>query len=262
MFAASRNGNWDVHWLDYETGDDLPLTTHPADDQDPDITYSAKGSVVFASNRDGGDHEIYVMEHDGSAPRRLTAVAGADRHPQWSPRRTHIAFVSERDGNQELYVMNADGSGQVRLTEYPGPDVDPAWASNVRLPSGDTDLGTDIAFASRRDGNLDVYVVRPDGSSLRRLTDSAAGDRAPQWSPDGTRIAFVSERDGNPEIYVMYADGSGQTRLTTDPGDDNGPAWSANGDRIAFSGDRAGVRRSYSMRPDGTDQVLSRHQTE
>jgi Tol biopolymer transport system component len=85
-----------------------------------------------------------------------------------------------------------------------------------------------IAFRSERDGNLDIYVMKADGTGLTRLTNNSAEDGlfGFAWSPDGSRIAFVSDRDGNDEVYVMNADGSGLTNLTNNPGDDKDPAWS------------------------------------
>ena len=83
-----------------------------------------------------------------------------------------------------------------------------------------------IAFYSGRDLNREIYVMNADGSGQTNLTNNAADDRYPAWSPDGIRIAFSSSRDGNQEIYVMNADGSGQTNLTNNPAPDYEPAWS------------------------------------
>jgi len=83
-----------------------------------------------------------------------------------------------------------------------------------------------IAFASDRDGNLEVYVMNADGTGQVNLTNNPAGDGSPTWSPDGTRIAFASDRDGNLEVYVMNADGTGQVNLTNTPAGDGYPAWS------------------------------------
>jgi Tol biopolymer transport system component len=260
IFSATRNGHSDIFRLDLNTQIENRLT-NSGDNVDNDSLYSGFAPIVFASNRDGGPYQIYVMNWDGSGQRRLTSTADDDRQPRWSPRQTHIVFVSMRDGRRQLYIMKADGSDQHRLLDSPKSDFDPAWASNVRFPSGKDDMDTDIAFASNRDNDIEIYAVRPDGSALRRLTDSPGNDRSPQWSPDGTRIVFVSERDGNSEIYVMSADGSGQARLTDNPANDNGPLWSANGDRINFASDRTGTRQSFSMRADGTDQTKSPNQT-
>ena len=57
--------------------------------------------------------------------------------------------------------------------------------------------------------------MNADGTSQTRLTNNAATDFDPTWSPDGTKIAFTSNRDGNLEIYTMNADGTGQTRSPT-----------------------------------------------
>jgi len=91
-----------------------------------------------------------------------------------------------------------------------------------------------IAFVSTREGNSEIYVMDPDGSGLRNLTNNSAFDGSPAWSPDSNKIAFVSTRDGNSKIYVMNPDGSGLKNLTNTPALDGSPAWSPTGNRIAF----------------------------
>lgn len=71
-----------------------------------------------------------------------------------------------------------------------------------------------IAFASRRDGNDEIYVMDADGANPTRITFHPACDVGPAWSPDGARLAFTSRRDGNFEIYSMNADGTNVRRLT------------------------------------------------
>src|SRR5206468_6980810 len=85
-----------------------------------------------------------------------------------------------------------------------------------------------IAFASGRDGNFEIYVMNADGSGQTRLTNNAAADGEPDWSPEGTKIAFTSLRDVNEEIYVMNSNGSGQTNLSNNAAFDFGPSWSPN----------------------------------
>jgi TolB protein len=72
-----------------------------------------------------------------------------------------------------------------------------------------------IAFLSRQaDGADELYVMRPDGSGLRNLSNHPAHDKAPAWSPDGTRLAFVSDRTGRPEVFTVRPDGTGLTQIT------------------------------------------------
>ena len=162
------------------------------------------------SERDGGE-EIYVLDSDGSTPRRLTTDGG--RSPSWSPDGQHIAFESSRDGDGEIYVMGSDGSNLRNLTHNSARDGYPTWSPD----------GRHIAFVSSRDGNIgnpnrvsftdEIYVMGSDGSNPCRLTYHSADDDSPSWSPDGRHIAFTSGRDNDYEyeIYVMELrqDGSG-----------------------------------------------------
>jgi len=67
--------------------------------------------------------------------------------------------------------------------------------------------------------------MNADGNNQVRLTNNAADDYSPVWSPDSGKIAFASNRDGNVEIYVMNADGNSQVRLTNNTVIDFSPAW-------------------------------------
>ena len=132
------------------------------------------------------------------------------------------------------------------LTDDKGKDHFPAWSPD----------GSQIAFSSSRNGNVDIYVIDSedsDGSDPRRLTDHGKADKSPAWSPDGSQIAFVSDRDGNDNIYVMNSDGSDPRRLTDHESRDESPAWSPDGSRIAFSSSRDGNDEIYVMDSDGSN---------
>jgi hypothetical protein len=107
-----------------------------------------------------------------------------------------------------------------------------------------------IAFVSERDGNPEIYVINPDGTGLVRLTNNAAADVDPAWSPDGKRIAFTSDRDGGSGIYVMNADGTNVVRRTDTGIYNESPAWSPDGRKLAFSSLRDGEFGIYVMNVD------------
>jgi Tol biopolymer transport system component len=143
----------------------------------------------------------------------------------------------------------------------------PSKATTTPSPTAESPVSGLIAFYSERDGNAEIYVMNADGSGQTRLTDNAADDMSPDWSPDGKRLVFVSDRDDpnpvkcfphcNYEIYTMNADGSGQTRLTDTSAAEHHPAWSPAGEepaRIAFVSERDGNQEIYVIAvPDGTD---------
>jgi TolB protein len=92
-----------------------------------------------------------------------------------------------------------------------------------------------ILFNSDRSGNLQIYMMNSDGSSLVRLTNNLASDQSPAFSPDGQKIAFISNRDGNDEIYLMNADGTNPQRLTHSVDDEATPDWSPDGKHLVYT---------------------------
>jgi uncharacterized protein (DUF885 family) len=215
--------------------------------------WSPDGSKIAYVRRLGrANHEIYVMDADGTGETRLTyRPDSVESEPTWSPDGSQIAFVSNEhpnvltySGRFQVWVMNSDGSEPALLTEFGGANTSPDWSPD----------GSRIAFDSTRDGNYEIYTMAADGSDPVNLSLHPAQDMGPTWSPDGSRIAFVSDRDGDQEIYVMNADGTGQSRLTECYGFDKAPAWSPDGRYLVFY-HRQGDNNTevYRMRADGTD---------
>ena len=117
---------------------------------------------------------------------------------------------------------------------------------------GYADRRTKIAFASSRDGNLEIYVMDGDGGNQRRVTVNPARDEDPAWSPDGKKIAFVSNRNNvnkdHKQIWVIDADGKNPIRLTDGLVDAN-PDWSPDGTKILYV--TFDVPKDHNLAPGG-----------
>ena len=79
----------------------------------------------------------------------------------------------------------------------------------------------------------DIFTAKPDGSDLKRLTNTPGYDAEATISRDG-KIAFTSTRDGDLDIYTMDLDGKNVKRLTNEVGYDGGPFWSPDGKHIVY----------------------------
>ena len=98
------------------------------------------------------------------------------RQAKISPNGKEIAFSYKGD----IWKVAATGGTAVRLTSQDSYESYPQWSPD----------GTQIAFASDRKGNFDVYVMPSQGGSAKRLTTNSAGEVPAGFSADGKYVYF------------------------------------------------------------------------
>jgi Tol biopolymer transport system component len=110
-----------------------------------------------------------------------------------------------------------------------------------------------IAFDSdAADFNRELYVVRPDGSQLTRLTSDAAIDREPSFSPTGDRLSFTSDRSGSLQVHVLDLKIFVVTQVTHRAEGAEHSSFSSDGQLLTFQSGRS----VYTIKPDGSDEAL------
>jgi Tol biopolymer transport system component len=221
VFSSNRGDIYHIYLMNIDGSDLRRLTHEPIDDFSP--RWSPDGKHI-AFSRIGS---LYVMDSDGANVRRVTEAESEAAAPPckagsflggWSPDGKQLTFyaASVTRSLGQVCIVNVDGSGlKVVVSEPPGYHVEPAWS-----PDGEW-----IAFRDIRDNNHEIYVVRPDGTSVKDLTNSPATDLEPDWSADGQWIVFGSDRSGDFDLYIMRRDGSDVTRIVSTLGKDSDPSW-------------------------------------
>ena len=261
VYTTLRPANWEVYLFEPDAAP-KQITDDPA--LDYDATFSPDGHwIVFCSER-SGNPDLYAIDltHPGP-PKPLMRGPSMEATPAFTPDGKSLLFVSDRDGNADIFTMpfrpndlSAGGKGTY-LTHNLSGDFRPAVS-----PDGKT-----VAFSSDRDSWMEVmndptravpfrneiYLMKIDGSNVRRLTNSRALSGSPAWSQDGKTIYFYSDRDGGAfRIWAMDADGGHQRALTAKDRPAFSPAVMPDG-RVAFAEKTMTGFQIASMAPNGSD---------
>ena len=135
----------------------------------------------------------------------------------------------EQRGNIDIYRMDLATRSTERLTTDPSIDVSASFSPD----------GRQIVFQSDRGGTPQLYTMKSDGSSPKRISFGDGRYNQPVWSPRGDKIAFVRQNRGQFSIGVMDPDGRNERILTDDYLVDM-PSWSPNGRIIMFTKETRG----------------------
>jgi TolB protein len=159
--------------------------------------------LIFQSKRDGrGCDQIYMMGVDGSNVRMVSNGEG----------RTTCSYFF-KDGKKVLYASTFGGKKECP----PNPDFSQGYVWAI-YP------------------DYDIYTSKPDGTNIKKLTDSPGYDAEATVSPNGKKIIFTSERDGDLELYSMDKNGKNVKRLTNEIGYDGGAFFSPDSKMIVYRG--------------------------
>ncbi|WP_421764720.1 TolB family protein [Ekhidna sp.] len=202
-------GNRDLFVIKKDGTDEKNLTNTPKyREQHP--AYSSDGSlIVFDGNRDENDltaeeqnYEIYSLNTKTKEINRLTNSSYWDMYPSLSSDNTHLVWRKEvridstGAKNFEIFIKNLTTGEMKNITNDPAYDSNPHWN-----PSGDF-----IAFGSRREGSFNVFLIKPDGTGLRKITQAegrSIGFNIPTFSYDGKKILLDRYVKGVSDLVVI-----------------------------------------------------------
>ena len=207
------------------------LTTTATGQASSQPSWSRNGrSILFRRSGPGRVSAIWQMGPLGENPAPRFAPPHPPLYPSWAPGQRRIAYAAilspTGDNDRGIFTLNADGSGPTTLFDVAGAyDSAPSWSPDGRQIAfeSDADVG-----AGNPERDMEVWIMRADGSRPTQLTRNAIHDEGPAWSPDGRLLAYTSgfdERHGN--IHVMTSTGRHVRRLTSYANADESPDWQA-----------------------------------
>jgi Tol biopolymer transport system component len=174
-------------------------------------SWSADGKwLVFTSERDGlGQSELYRAKADGSGLQRLTHQVAVDDAAVFSPVDADtIAFVSSRKGadswgTTNIWTLKISTGALKNVTgdlpfdpNRPHSFFRPSFSPDGKWIAFSSDLGSDwrghnLPVGWERTQESSIYVIRPDGTGLKKIASNPGFDEgSPTWSPDGRSVVF------------------------------------------------------------------------
>jgi Tol biopolymer transport system component len=156
--------------------------------------------LAISHHRDGlpgGGSTVYVLPIGGGTPKQVTEKTPSYWHG-WAPNGKEVVFVGQRDGKTyDIYKININGGEEVKITNTPA-------GAHVDGPEYSPD-GKYIYFNASYSGTMQLWRMKPDGSSQEQLTFDEYNNWFPHISPDGKMIAFISfPGDIQPNDHPSY----------------------------------------------------------
>ncbi|MGA2075887.1 MAG: hypothetical protein ABSH52_20550 [Terriglobia bacterium] len=226
----------------------LYSSTHLSSPECPPRPDYSKGYVwgVYSTFR------IFYSTDRGQILKQLTQAPGYNAEATLSSDGKKIVFTSSRDGDLEIYTMNPDGSDVKRLTHELGYDGGPFFSPDgqwivyrAHHPTAADEVARYKALLAQdmvEPMQMDLFVMRADGSEQRRITNLGGASFAPFFFPGSQRIIFASnyQHPGSSEfeLYAVNRDGSDLEPITFTGGFNAFPQFSPDGKRLVFASNR------------------------
>ena len=179
--------------------------------------WSADGKWIAFTSERNGSADLYRMHADGSGVERLTEDPSYDDQAAFSPDGNRIAFVSTRAaGTANLWILDVTTKAAHPLTSGHGGDFRPAWSPDGKWIASSSDRESSLPYAKGRWEHLhlvDIYLIRPDGSGLERISKHGDFCGSPKWSRDSNSVVAYCMPAEDTWTFRTYPR-DGETTLT------------------------------------------------
>ncbi len=170
-YVGSVDGNLDIYTIELETKRMLRVTDNVFIDTEP--AWAPDGTLIFTSDRSGSP-QLYRVDHEGAAPRRITFRGTYNSDANVSPRGDQIAFLSRRSQGFVIVIkdfIKGDGD-ETELVFNPGVEG-PRFTANGQL----------LGYITDQDGKSVFGLMTTDGVFGKLIPLSTANVRGGVWSP-------------------------------------------------------------------------------
>ena len=136
---------------------------------------------------------------------------------RWS--RTSTGLTTTATAATSALWISSSGATRLLVGAPKMKDWFPRWSPD----------GKWIAFLSQRTDYNQVWLIRPDGTDMRQVTDLGTNVEEFSWSPDGTRLAIIVNRRGRLDLAATSLTSGKTEEIKVGRGVYSRPQWSPDG---------------------------------
>ena len=227
----------------------LLVETHPDDLESPLWSPSGESIICACGSSDGGGQRVGLIQVKLADGTKTELSADKFFHISrlaWLPDKRAILMSATKNLGLlgQLWRVSYPGMEMTQITNDPGDYLDLSIASNAdravatqstrvsdiwlgpateperlrKITQGISDFcwtpSGRVIYSSTATGNIDLWIMQPDGGEQRQLTAESGVNLRPAVATDGRYLVFVSNRTGTFQVWRMNLDGTNQTQLT------------------------------------------------
>jgi Tol biopolymer transport system component len=226
LFQSGVAGNR-LDWLDRQ-GRPLGSPGREADYISVQLSPDGSSVAYCARDQDLGTNDVYILDLERNADRRLTTDRRTENLPIWTPDGETLVYAADRTGAPSLFAKPVNGPGEER------PIVPPS-AGGPQRPTSFTPDGTFVIYTHNEPTTAsDILMAPMEGSGpITPVIQTKAREGVARLSADGKWLAYVSDESGRNEVYVQrFRDASTRRQVSQSGG--GTPRWRHDGREIFF----------------------------
>lgn len=208
VYVNVESGFYEIYRINADGSGKKQLTSFKTETGNP--SWSKNGYYVLFHAHQNDVDQLFRVNANGTHLKKVKNSQVSNFLPRWSGTSSQLVYTSIRKNNYDLYTYDLNSKIEKRITKSLSRDQHPDWYTPQDMPQT-APLLTPIlppnyrlAFTSYRTGSADVFMMKPNGTNLQKLTDTDDSNSFPRDAGNGTHLIFQRAKAESGAPQTLY----------------------------------------------------------